>query len=132
MAALRSMPLLMSLGIGLSIHNARAVLEAVFGRATDFSRTPKYSIEGASGEWRNKKYRASGEGSAAVEALLAVYFLGAIAFAAKENYWTGIPFLLIFFNGFAYTAGASILSRWQSRPGRRGAGTPGPEPLAGA
>ncbi len=117
---LRSMPLLMSLGIGLSVNNARAVLEAFFDRRTEFSRTPKYRIEGERGEWRSKKYRASGDSSVAAEALLAVYFLGAILFAARENYWAGIPFLLIFFNGFAYTAGMSLLSRWQSRPGRRG------------
>ncbi|MGH9369656.1 MAG: cellulose synthase family protein [Thermoanaerobaculia bacterium] len=117
---LRSMPLLMSLGIGLSVNNAQAVLEAVFDRRAEFSRTPKYRIEGDRGEWRNKKYRAPGNFSAAAETLLALYFLGAILFAARENYWTGIPFLLFFFNGFAYTAGLSLLSRWRTRPGEHG------------
>ncbi|HEY7575795.1 MAG TPA: cellulose synthase family protein, partial [Thermoanaerobaculia bacterium] len=57
---LRSMPSLMSIGIGLSLNNAHAVLEGMFGRGGDFSRTPKYRIEGGRGEWRTKKYRASG------------------------------------------------------------------------
>jgi len=112
---LRSMPLLMSLGIGLSINNARAVLEALGNRRTEFRRTPKYRIEGGRGEWRSKKYRAPGNFSVAAEVFLAFYFLGAIVFSAKENYWAGIPFLLVFFNGFAYTAVLSLLSRREAR-----------------
>jgi cellulose synthase/poly-beta-1,6-N-acetylglucosamine synthase-like glycosyltransferase len=108
---LRSMPLLMSLGIGLSINNARAVLEALGNRRTEFQRTPKYRIEGGGGEWRNKKYCAPANFSVAAELLLALYFLGAILFSVKENYWAGIPFLLVFFNGFAYTAALSLRSR---------------------
>ena len=38
------------------------------------------------------------------EILLAAYFLAATIFAIVENYWVGVPFLLVFFNGFAYTA----------------------------
>jgi cellulose synthase/poly-beta-1,6-N-acetylglucosamine synthase-like glycosyltransferase len=113
--ALRWMPLLMSLGIGLSINNALAVLEGLFGRSSDFRRTPKYRIEGAGGEWLTKKYRAPANASLFAESLLALYFLGAILFAIKENYWVGVPFLLIFFNGFAYTAALSWISRWVGR-----------------
>ena len=117
---LRSMPLLMSLGIGLSINNARAVLEALGNRGTEFRRTPKYRIEGGGGEWRSKKYRAPADFSVAAEILLALYFLGAIVFSVKENYWAGIPFLLVFFNGFAYTAALSLLSRREAGSGLSG------------
>ena len=113
---LKCMPFLMSVGIGLSLNNVHAVLEALTSKNTDFTRTPKYRIEGESGEWRGKKYRARGNFSLVGEIVLAAYFLGAIVFAVKENYWVGIPFLLIFFNGFAYTAFLSVLSRW---PGAR-------------
>jgi cellulose synthase/poly-beta-1,6-N-acetylglucosamine synthase-like glycosyltransferase len=108
---LGAMPFLMSLGIGLSVNNALAVLEALLGRAGDFARTPKYRIEGGHGEWRSKKYRAARNPSLGAELLLALYFLGAILFAVRENYWIGIPFLLVFFNGFAYTAGLSLRAR---------------------
>ena len=120
---LKYMPFLMSLGIGLSVNNVRAVLEAVFNRPTEFTRTPKYRIEGGSGEWRSKKYRVPGNLSLLGEVLLSVYFLGAVIFAAAENYWIGVPFLLIFFNGFAYTAVLSILSR-AGRPARRFSAAP--------
>jgi cellulose synthase/poly-beta-1,6-N-acetylglucosamine synthase-like glycosyltransferase len=115
---LRYMPFLMSLGIGLSLNNVRAVLEAIFGRRTEFTRTPKYRIEGGQGEWRSKKYRASANFSVFGEILLAAYFLFAIGFSVTEHYWLGIPFLLMFFNGFAYTALLSLISRWAARPRR--------------
>ena len=37
--------------------------------------------------------------------------LAATVFAVVENYWVGVPFLLVFFNGFAYTA---LLSTFQA------------------
>jgi cellulose synthase/poly-beta-1,6-N-acetylglucosamine synthase-like glycosyltransferase len=115
---LTSMPLLLSLGIGLSLNNVHAVLEALVNRRTGFARTPKFGIEGGEGEWRSKKYRAPDNFSLTAEILLAVYFLGAIVFAVKENYWVGVPFLLIFFNGFAYTASLSLASRFTRTPRR--------------
>ena len=108
---LKCMPLLMSLGIGLSLNNLHAVLEGLFSRSNEFTRTPKYRIESAGEEWRSKKYRARTNSSLLGEALLAVYFFAAILFAIHENYWIGVPFLLIFFNGFAYIAALSLVSR---------------------
>jgi hypothetical protein len=110
------MPFLMSFGIGLSLNNVHAVLEAVFNRKTDFTRTPKYRIEGTQGEWRDKKYRSPRNSSVLGEVILALYFLGSIVFAIKENYWIGVPFLFIFFNGFAYTAALSLIFRWSGTP----------------
>ena len=68
------------------------------------------------GEWRTKKYRAPGNYSLVAEILLAAYFLAAIVFAAKQNYWVGVPFLLVFFNGFAYTARCRSFSRFGAVP----------------
>ena len=115
---LRSMPLLLSLGIGLSLNNVHAVLEAMSSHETGFTRTPKFGIQGGGGEWRSKKYRTPGNFSLTAEILLAAYFFGAIVFAVEEHYWAGVPFLLIFFNGFAYTASMSLVSRLSGAPGR--------------
>ena len=111
-ATLRDMPGVSALGIGLSIHNARAVLEALFAKAPgeEFVRTPKYSIEGAAGEWRSKKYRASVGSSVFLELVLAAYYLGSLLFAARFGYWVAVPFLLVFFHGFAYTAALTLRS----------------------
>jgi cellulose synthase/poly-beta-1,6-N-acetylglucosamine synthase-like glycosyltransferase len=108
-----NLPLLMSLGVGLSVNNARAVLEGLSGRGSDFARTPKYRIEGARGEWRSKKYRAPRSLALVGEIALAAYFLACLAFAIACRYWAALPFLLVFFNGFAGTAALSL-----ARPGR--------------
>ena len=111
-ATLRDMPGVSALGIGLSIHNARAVLEALCAKppGEEFVRTPKYSIEGAAGEWRSKKYRASVGSSVFLELVLAAYYLGSLLFAARFGYWVAVPFLLVFFHGFAYTAALTLRS----------------------
>jgi cellulose synthase/poly-beta-1,6-N-acetylglucosamine synthase-like glycosyltransferase len=117
-STLRSLPFLLSIGVGLSVHNASAVLEAVFGRRTEFTRTPKYRIEGEAGEWKSKKYRAERSFSFVGEAILAAYFLVSLVFAVRFRYWAAVPFLLVFFNGFACTAALSVASWWTARPGR--------------
>src|SRR6202012_3101329 len=52
------LPFLMSLGIGLTVTNTRAVMEALFGIQSSFKRTPKYRVQ-AKGEKSvaAKKYR---------------------------------------------------------------------------
>jgi cellulose synthase/poly-beta-1,6-N-acetylglucosamine synthase-like glycosyltransferase len=114
-STLRCLPLLLSLGIGISVNNARAVLEALLRRPTGFTRTPKYSIEGERGEWRTKKYRAGGNGSMAGEIVLALYFLACLVFAVRFGYWIAVPFLAVFFQGFASTAALSATSWWAAR-----------------
>ncbi len=39
------LPFLMALGIGLTVTNSKAVMEAVFGIKSAFARTPKYRVE---------------------------------------------------------------------------------------
>src|ERR1700757_4021425 len=51
--ALLYLPFLMALGIGLTITNTRAVLEALVGKKSAFARTPKYRVE-------NKKDKVGG------------------------------------------------------------------------
>src|SRR5207302_1353038 len=56
---IKYLPFLMSIGIGLSINNTRAVFEALFDKQSEFTRTPKYRIEADGDEWVGKKYRQS-------------------------------------------------------------------------
>ena len=103
------------------MSNARAVLEAAFGHSTDFARTPKYAIEGRRGEWRSKRYRPPRDASLVGGLLLSAYFLAALAVAVRYRYWASVPFLLVFFNGYAYTAALSLgsLRSSSSRAARR-------------
>jgi cellulose synthase/poly-beta-1,6-N-acetylglucosamine synthase-like glycosyltransferase len=106
------LPFVMALGIGLSVRNAVAVLEAIFGVKSEFVRTPKYRVEAKakSGEsWAKKKTYRKGSGIYPyVEILLGVYFAAATLYAAQmENYAT-IPFLLLFVWGYLYTGVMSL------------------------
>ena len=76
LARIKYLPLLMSIGIGLSINNSRAVFEALFNRQSEFTRTPKYRIEGETDEWVGKRYRQSVDGAAADRAGARALFHG--------------------------------------------------------
>src|SRR5262245_31653096 len=71
---IKYLPFLMSIGIGLSINNTRAVFEALFNKQSEFTRTPKYRIEGDSDEWVGKKYRQSVAVQPLIELALGLYF----------------------------------------------------------
>ncbi len=53
------LPAVIAIGIGLAVNNAKAVLEALFGQPSEFTRTPKYGIERRQDEWTHKKYHQS-------------------------------------------------------------------------
>ena len=101
---LRYMPMVMSLGIGLAVNNAHAVLEAVLGRTGEFRRTPKYSVGNRPEDWRRKAYRTRVNPSFAFEIMLAIYFAITIAISLEEKIYLAVPFLMIFFSGYFYMA----------------------------
>ena len=53
---IKYLPIVLAVGIGLAVNNARAVLEALFNHDTEFARTPKYGIERNDDDWHHKKY----------------------------------------------------------------------------
>lgn len=102
------LPMLMSIGIGLSVNNSKAVLGALFNRQTEFIRTPKYMIEKKKDRWIGKKYSVKINFSIMMELLLGVYFTFNIYFAFINKIYVSIPFLMIFQIGFFYIAFLSI------------------------
>lgn len=102
------LPMLMSLGIGLSVSNSKAVLEAIFNRKTEFKRTPKYSIQERKDSWLGKKYRGEIKLHVLVELLLGLYFTFNIYFAYVNEIYISIPFLMMFQMGYLYVAFLSI------------------------
>jgi cellulose synthase/poly-beta-1,6-N-acetylglucosamine synthase-like glycosyltransferase len=102
------LPFIMAVGIGLSVRNAKAVLEAIFGKESEFARTPKYSIEGQRGGWRTKSYRNRAGWIAWLEIGLGFYFAATVVYSIQnENYLT-VPFLLLFVWGYLYTGLMSL------------------------
>ncbi len=107
--ALLYLPLLMSLGIGLTITNTKAVLEALIGRESSFVRTPKYRVESKKDKVRASKYRKRLKWTPWIEIAIGCYFALTVYYAIdNENYFT-VPFLLLFVVGYWVTGLMSLL-----------------------
>jgi cellulose synthase/poly-beta-1,6-N-acetylglucosamine synthase-like glycosyltransferase len=107
--ALLYLPFLMALGIGLTVTNTRAVLEALVGKQSDFARTPKYHVESKKDKVRDKKYRRRLGWVPWAELLIGCYFAMTVYYAVdNENYIT-VPFLILFVVGYWYTGLMSLL-----------------------
>ncbi len=110
--AIKRLPLMMALGIGLSVNNARAVLEGLFGKDLEFVRTPKHGVSGKRDDWKKKKYKASFPVHSLIELGFGLYFVVTIALAVITGSWITIPFLVLFMIGFLYVG---TLSFFQAR-----------------
>jgi cellulose synthase/poly-beta-1,6-N-acetylglucosamine synthase-like glycosyltransferase len=109
------LPMLMAVGVGLTIINTRAVLEALFGVETAFARTPKYAIGDRPVNLEVKKYRRRSGWLPYAEIACGTYFVGMIVFAIETYNFFSIPFLLLFVFGY-YWAGFGTL--YQEHQGR--------------
>ena len=109
------LPPLIALGIGLSLNNARAVLEAIFNQTSAFVRTPKYGIEAQAGEqaatWRQSRYLPIKSLLPVVELGFAIYFTYFVYTSAMSGYYSTLPYLVLFQLGFCYVAFSS-LTQW--------------------
>ncbi len=115
-ARLKYLPFLMSIGIGLSINNTRAVLEALFDRKSEFTRTPKYRIERAADGFVGKKYRQSVAVQPLIELALGLYFTATVFYALANQIYGTVPFLVLFQIGFLYTGLVSIVQQYTDDP----------------
>jgi cellulose synthase/poly-beta-1,6-N-acetylglucosamine synthase-like glycosyltransferase len=104
------LPALLALGIGLSLNNARAVLEALVNHKSDFTRTPKYGIERKSQPWRTCKYKPLQSVLPIAEMAFAIYFTYFVGFAIVHRQFLSVPFLLMFQGGFLYVAVSSLVA----------------------
>ncbi|MFI5059390.1 MAG: cellulose synthase family protein [Candidatus Acidiferrales bacterium] len=102
------MPFVMATGIGISVRNAQAVVEAIAGKKSEFARTPKFKIEGKKDSFVKKSYRNKAGWMPYAEVLLGIYFAFTVVYAiSNENYAT-VPFLLLFVWGYFYTGFMSL------------------------
>jgi len=121
------MPMVLALGVGLAINNARAVIEAILGHQSEFTRTPKYGIQSKTQSWKQARYIPLKSVLPFVELGFAAYFLYLLQFAIEYEQWLNAGFLALFEVGFSYVALCS-LAQWVPAlrfPGRD-TGTPLP------
>jgi hypothetical protein len=114
------LPGLMAVGIGMTIAGSRAVLEGALGIKTAFVRTPKFSVEGSTGDWKSKKYRGRVGLLPILEITLGLYFTFVNLYAWDLGIYGVIPFLGLFQFGYLYTG------LWSVAQGLRGWTLPEP------
>ena len=127
------LPFLMALGIGLTVTNTKAVMEALFGLKSPFVRTPKYRVAKRGEKSQAAKYRKRLLLAPWIEMLLGAYFFIAILYTfSNHNYFTA-PFLILFVIGYWYTGLMSLLQgrfeRWRSGGANTDESSPKPFPV---
>ncbi len=103
------LPVLMALGIGLTITNTKAVLEALAGKQSAFARTPKYRVESKQDRVRATKYRKRLGWIPWAELLIGTYFAFTAVYALENDNYLTVPFLLLFVFGYWCTGLMSLL-----------------------
>ncbi|MFB6352237.1 MAG: glycosyltransferase [Bradymonadaceae bacterium] len=114
---IKMIPAVLGLGIGVSVNNTKAVLEAFAGLESPFVRTPKYAIRQVGESWTSKLYIRKSTVMTAVELCLGLWFTGAIVIIVgfSPHGLASLPFLALFQFGFLYVATLSILHSFQRR-----------------
>jgi cellulose synthase/poly-beta-1,6-N-acetylglucosamine synthase-like glycosyltransferase len=110
-AFLLRFPLFLSVSMGLSLHNAVAVLEGYFGVKTPFVRTPKFNILAPTdGGWQTNRYLTHRIPALTwAELLLFGYFAGAVGLGLWWGDYSLLPFHLLLLTGYGLVAGYSLV-----------------------
>jgi len=127
------LPVLMALGIGLTVTNTKAVMEALFGIKSAFVRTPKYRVAKKGEKSQAAKYRKRLILAPWIELFIGFYFFLAILYTfSNQNYFTA-PFLILFVIGYWYTGLMSLLQgrfeRWRTGAGANTDDESSPKPF---
>src|SRR5512136_1835133 len=81
------LPFLMALGIGMAVNQSRAVLEALLGHQTGFTRTPKSGGASKDAAPRARRYRVAVSLQPLLELTLAGYFTLAVIWVVDRGVW---------------------------------------------
>jgi cellulose synthase/poly-beta-1,6-N-acetylglucosamine synthase-like glycosyltransferase len=109
------LPFLMALGIGLTVTNSKAVIEALFGIKSPFARTPKYRVESRKDKIRSGKYHKRLGIVPWIELLIGGYFFLTVLYAMQNENYVTVPFLVIFVLGYWYTGLMSLFQGMKIR-----------------
>ena len=101
---MKNLPMMISVGVGMCLSNAKAVLQGLTSRSFEFRRTPKYSVTERGVSWKKKVYRGGNPLAALIEMAFALYFVVALTAAFIMRQWISLPFIALFGFGYAYVA----------------------------
>jgi glycosyltransferase involved in cell wall biosynthesis len=109
------LPVLLAVGVALTVSNTRAVIEALLGIKTGFVRTPKFAIGDRPVSLEAKKYRRKSGLLPYIELAVGTYFVVMIVFAIETYNFFSIPFLLLFVAGYYWAGLGTLFQEQQSR-----------------
>ncbi len=99
----------MTISMGLSYHNAMAVIEGLFGKKTPFIRTPKFNATSKKAKISGNKYLSRKiDGSTIIEFALGLYFVGGLVLAYVTKDLGLVPFHLMLAIGLLTVSYQSI------------------------
>lgn len=103
-------PMFLAVSMGLSLHNAMAVLEGYLGKKSAFIRTPKFNLNNdKSKKWGTNVYLKRKINPVTIlEVLFTAYFFGGILLAFYYEDYGLMPFHVMLFLGFGYVSFYSI------------------------
>lgn len=100
-----------TIAMGFSFHNSIAVLEGLWGKKSEFIRTPKFNIESLKDKWKDNIYITKSISKNTIfEGLLMVYFLFGLYIGFKFHDFGLFPFHLMLFFGYGFVFYKSIFS----------------------
>lgn len=103
-------PAFLSMSMGLSLHNAWAVLQGYAGRRTPFVRTPKWNLIGREGRLAGKRYTTRVlPPLTGWEGLLAIYFVAALSYGIANADLSFAPLHAMLAFGFGAVVGYGVL-----------------------
>jgi len=111
MSRMKYIPALMSLGIGLCLNQTKAVLEGFFTNDIEFKRTPKLGVDENGNGHKGRAARAYKVPKSLLTFLelgFALYYLAAVIVSIYIRKWASVPFIWLFFSGFAYISCMSL------------------------
>ncbi len=114
------LPILMSIGIGIALNNARGCLEALFGFDSAFIRTPKYNTTSprATPDTRQTKSTVIATPSikiwmSLIEIAMGLYTAQCARMSLGTSHpYISTPFLALFASGYFYVGISSLRSQW--------------------
>lgn len=99
------------IGIGLTVTNAKAILEGLFSIKSTFKRTSKYGvIDGGSSNFPSYTSKAHRK-IAVAEGSLFVYQAVLLAVIIQSSFATGLPFIILFLASYGYIFSLSVIQR---------------------
>jgi cellulose synthase/poly-beta-1,6-N-acetylglucosamine synthase-like glycosyltransferase len=114
--AVKRLPAMMALGIGLAVNNGRAAIEGWFGRDVEFVRTPKSGATDEQGASGPIAYRGRQPWHNVLELAFGLYCTATLVVAIATRSWASVPFVTLFSAGFLYVGVTSLIETRRSQP----------------